>query len=263
MATTRVCSRPATHTVAVVARQNESRTVRWASRCRRRPSASAGVSRSSARRAGPPALSRTAKLTGTSATNRWPTEVQEPEERDRRPVPLVEHQPVERHPVAAQPDQLVHRHPPLRPVPDVVRDARRPTPLAVPAHDLGRYRSASSRAWKGPFATPRWTVTMPLSILPTQLAGIIHQRPRCGHPIPMPGQITPGTAVGSQRRRTAPYPQSLVRVVPRFIPSSRLRHGRTPGDVLTDVFKEVPIGPTAAQAAPRSGGNSRSPSPPP
>src|SRR5436305_894131 len=36
------------------------------------------------------------------------------------------------------------------------------------SHDLGRYRSASSRAWKRPWATPKWTVTMPSSTLPTQ-----------------------------------------------------------------------------------------------
>src|SRR5262249_27541046 len=36
------------------------------------------------------------------------------------------------------------------------------------SQDLGRYRSASSSAWKGPMATPTWTVMMPLSSLPTQ-----------------------------------------------------------------------------------------------
>ena len=68
MATTRVCSPSATHTAAA-ARQKEARTVRWASRCRRPDVASAGVSRWSARRAGPSARSRTVKLTATSATS--------------------------------------------------------------------------------------------------------------------------------------------------------------------------------------------------
>src|SRR4051794_39892443 len=36
------------------------------------------------------------------------------------------------------------------------------------SHDSGRYKSASSRAWDCPLATPTWTVTMPLSSLPTQ-----------------------------------------------------------------------------------------------
>ncbi len=39
--------------------------------------------------------------------------------------------------------------------------------LRSASHDSGRNRSASSRAWNRPFATPTWTVTMPLSILPT------------------------------------------------------------------------------------------------
>ena len=131
-ATTRVCSRSATHTAAVVARQNDARTVRWATRCRRPPRASAA--RQPAVR--PPG--RTAGRVPDGEVHRHlgheplAHQVQEPQERDLRPVPLVEHQPVERHPGLAQPDPLVHRQPPLRPVPDVVRDARRPAPRRGP-----------------------------------------------------------------------------------------------------------------------------------
>ena len=79
------------------------------------------------------------------------------------------------------------------------------------------------------------------------LAGIIHQRPRCGHPIAVPGQSAPQTAVGSQRRRTAPLPPMRLDELSITSSGPEVSHGRTSRDVLTDVFEEVPVGPTAAQ----------------
>ncbi len=93
------------------------------------------------------------------------------------------------------------------------------------------------------------------------LPRIIHKRVRCGHQIPMTGQRTPGRAVGSQQRRATPCPHSLVRVVPRFSPSSRL--GRPDGLRRADrSVQRCPDGASCHSTAPRSGDSSRSPSPP-
>ncbi len=167
-AATRVCSRSATHTVAVAARQNDGPHGPVGDPV---PRPAPGVRR------GQPGVrppGRTARRVPDGEVHRHlgheplAHQVQEPQERDGRPVPLVERQPVERHPVA--------RSAGATGPPPAATSVRCRTSSGMPAarhrgrsaaHDFGRYRSASSRAWKVPLATPTWTVTMPLSTLPT------------------------------------------------------------------------------------------------
>ena len=133
---------------------------------------------------------------------------QHPQERHLAAVALVERQPVEGHAVAAQPQPAGPGRSATWPGSAMSsgmpasrqRRGRRPT-------TSGRYNSPSSRAWKRPLATPRWTVTMPLSILPTQPSTAAARRascrPSCRQLVSSMTPTVPRSSPGGRRRRPA------------------------------------------------------------